>query len=73
MSVPAASFLTTDGPYRMISLLVLGPAGADRLIRVGETGPLLRWQFFPKVTGDLNDDGPNGVVTLLYTLEYKVK
>ena len=57
VSVPAASFLTSDGPYRMISLLVLGPAGADRLIRVGETGPLLRWQFFPTVTGDLNNDG----------------
>jgi hypothetical protein len=57
VSVPAASFLTTDGPYRMIALLVLGPAGADRLVRVGETGPLLRWQFFPRVTGDLNDDG----------------
>lgn len=57
VSVPAASFLTSDGPYRMIALLVLGPAGADRLVRVGETEPLLRWQFFPTVTGDLNDDG----------------
>ncbi len=36
---------------------MLPTADISRVTDIGETGPLLRWQFFPRVTGDLNDDG----------------
>ena len=56
-SVPAAKFLRADGPYSVISLLVIGPAGSASLASLGATPPWQRWQFLPRINGDLDADG----------------
>lgn len=56
-SVASDKFLKLDGPYAVVSVLVLGPGGSAQSSRVGASGPLSRWQFFPRLKGDLNDDG----------------
>lgn len=47
----------SDGPYRIVSLLVLGGGAAERLSQVGASAAISRWQHFPRITGDLNGDG----------------
>jgi hypothetical protein len=56
-SFSSDKFLAADGPFSLISLLVLGPPGSAQLARVGQTDSLQRWQFLPKIIGDLNNDG----------------
>jgi hypothetical protein len=55
-TLPALRFLSSDGPYRVISLLALGPAGSAQLASVGQTPAWLRWQFLPRINGDLDND-----------------
>lgn len=56
-TIPGQNFLGNDGPYQVISLIVLGPGGSAQLARLGDTGPLQRWQFLSPRIGDLNNDG----------------
>lgn len=56
-NVSTPAFLTSDGPYQAISLLVLGGGNSARQDLVGTTPAYSRWQFYPRVTGDLNADG----------------
>jgi hypothetical protein len=56
-TIPARDFLKGDGPYSVISLLVLGSSGSSSLSNLGTTGDLKRWQFLPLLRGDLNNDG----------------
>lgn len=56
-SVPAAKLLRADGPYSVISLLVIGPAGSASIASLGATPPWQRWQFLPRISGDLDADG----------------
>jgi len=41
----------------VISLLVLSGGNSARLSTMGTTPGYLRWQFYPKITGNLNGDG----------------
>lgn len=56
-SLPADRFQTADGPYAVISALVIGPGGTAQLARVGESPAFQRWQFSPVHAGDLDNDG----------------
>ncbi len=56
-NVATPAFLTSDGPYQGISLLVFGGGNSARLDLLGMTPAFSRWQFYPRVTGDLNGDG----------------
>jgi len=57
VNVAAPGFLQSDGPYQVISLLVLGGGSSARVGTVGTTPGYVRWQFYPTITGDLNGDG----------------
>ncbi len=50
-------FRRVDGPYRAISLLVLGGGSTVRLSTLGATPAYSHWQFYPSITGDLTNDG----------------
>lgn len=51
------ALLNADGPYRVVSLLVLGGGAAERRSQLGSSAAMSRWQHYPKITGDLNGDG----------------
>lgn len=56
-SVAADKFLKANGPYKAVSLLVVGGQSSARLAEVGSSGNLERWQFYPHIVGDLDNDG----------------
>ena len=57
VTLPASVFLSADGPYQVISMLVRGANNtAAQLSQVGETAAFSKWQFQPRVHGDLDDD-----------------
>lgn len=56
-NLPAAKFLSADGPYSVISLLVIGGGNSANLAEVGKTDAYKRWQFYPRFKGDLDNDG----------------
>lgn len=56
-NVHAGKFLKVDGSYSIISMLVTGPAGSGQLSFVGKTNEYSKWQFLPRINGDLNDNG----------------
>ena len=56
-SIGADRFQVADGPYRVISALVLGGGNTAQQAFVGETPPFQRWQFLPTREGDLDADG----------------
>jgi hypothetical protein len=55
--IPASDLLTVDGPYSLISLLVLGPGNSMQASHVGTTDAISRWQILPLIMGDLDADG----------------
>ena len=57
VNVPSEKFAKTDGPYKVVSLLVVSGANSARRSTVGSSGLLMRWQFYPKINGDLTGDG----------------
>jgi hypothetical protein len=57
VNVATPAFLQSDGPFQAISLLVLGGGNSARLSTLGSTPAYARWQFYPAITGDLNNDG----------------
>lgn len=57
VNVATPVFLSSDGPFQAISLLVVGGGQSARQDLLGSTPAYSRWQFFPRVTGDLNADG----------------
>ena len=56
-SLSADRFQAADGPYAVISALIVGPGGTAQLARVGESSVFQRWQFSPVHAGDLDNDG----------------
>ncbi len=57
VTVPASALQTSDGPFQVESVLVLGPAGSASVSFVGNPAVFSRWQFTPRFKGDLNADG----------------
>lgn len=55
-SIAANKFLKADGPYKAISLLVVGGQSSAQLADFGSSENLKRWQFYPRIKGDLDDD-----------------
>lgn len=55
-SVDSFTFLNADGPYSITSLLLSGPQSAQ-FSNIGSTQVFSRWQFLPRVAGDLDGDG----------------
>ncbi|WP_310388338.1 choice-of-anchor X domain-containing protein [Roseateles sp.] len=50
------ALLKSEGPYQVVSLLVVGGGAAERKSTVGQSAAISRWQFYPKISGDLNGD-----------------
>lgn len=70
-SVPSAKFLGADGPYKAISLLVVGGASSARLDTIGQSSMLQRWQFYPNINADLNNDGSVDAADQSVLLQYR--
>ncbi len=56
-SLDSEHFQEADGPYSVISMLVVGSGGSAQKAMVGETPGFQRWQFLPARQGDLDNDG----------------
>jgi len=56
-NVSASRLLAADGPYRLISLLVLGQGNSMQASHIGATDYISRWQMLPLINGDLDADG----------------
>lgn len=56
-SVNADRFQAADGPYGVISALVIGSGKTAQKAFVGESLSFQRWQFLPTKPGDLDADG----------------
>lgn len=48
---------TIDGPFSVESVLIIGGGASDQASLVGSSENLSRWQFLPKIAGDLDADG----------------
>lgn len=77
MRLNAEQLLNSDGPYRISSLLVVGGGRAERQSLVGESAAYTRWQFHPRISGDLNGDGSvdeqdNAIITQFRNLKAAV-
>lgn len=70
-SVPSDKFLGADGPYKAISLLVVGGASSARLDTVGQSSTFQRWQFYPNINADLNNDGSVDAADQGVLLQYR--
>lgn len=57
VNLASEAYLVNDGPYQVVSLLVLNNANSARLSVVGSSEAYSRWQFAPRINGDLNNDG----------------
>ncbi|MGD8910086.1 MAG: hypothetical protein PVI92_12150 [Chromatiales bacterium] len=57
VSVPFDKFQSSDGPYTLESVLVLGHGASAQESVVGSSDALSQWQFYPRITGDLDADG----------------
>ncbi len=56
-TVGSDQFQTSDGPYQLISALVVRGGISAQKAFVGSSDTLLRWQFVPTKQGDLDADG----------------
>lgn len=56
VNLSSDQFLKIGGPYKAISLLVLGGGSSARLPTLGQTPAYSVWQFYPRIHGDLNND-----------------
>lgn len=65
------SFQGVDGPYRAISLLVVGAGTSARLAEIGASAAVERWQFLPKKVGDLDNDGSIGAGDVAIINQYR--
>lgn len=57
VNLASDAYLSNDGPYQAISLLVLSGSNSATQSTLGSSAAFSRWQFAPPVTGDLNNDG----------------
>ena len=55
-TLPANVFLPANGPYSVISVLVTGSGGTAQASQIGNTATFSKWQFKPRINGDLDDD-----------------
>lgn len=65
------AFQGVDGPYRAISLLVVGGGSSARLGDIGASQAYERWQFVPKKAGDLDNDGVVGAGDVAIINQYR--
>lgn len=65
------AFRAVDGPYRAISLLVVGGGSSARLSEIGASSAYERWQFVPKKAGDLDNDGAVGPTDIALINQYR--
>jgi hypothetical protein len=65
------AFQAVDGPYRAISLLVVGGGSSARLSEIGASSAYERWQFAPKKPGDLDNDGVVGPADVALVNQYR--
>ena len=56
VTVPANRLQTSDGPFNIESVLVLGGGTSAQASRIATGSTFSQWQFFPTITGDLNGD-----------------
>jgi hypothetical protein len=70
-SVNNSEFMSADGPYQVLSGLVLGPAGSANKGSLGSGGEFNRWQFVAIKDGDLNNDGAITVADRNILLQYR--
>jgi hypothetical protein len=58
ITVDAQQLQNSDGPFAVESVLVLGGSTTAQASQAGSGGATLsRWQFYPRILGDLNADG----------------
>lgn len=70
-SVNNTEFMNADGPYQVLSGLVLGPAGSANKGNLGISGNFNRWQFVPVKEGDLDNDGAITTADRSLLLQYR--
>jgi hypothetical protein len=70
-SITADDFLSADGPYSVVSLLVTGNSGSAQLSLLGTTESYMKWQFYPLIDGDLDNDGDVDSNDRSIILEYR--
>ncbi len=56
VTIASERFQAIDGPYSVESVLILGQGASAQASVVGSSSVLSRWQFFPRITGDLDAD-----------------
>lgn len=70
-SVNNTEFMAADGPYQVLSGLVLGPAGSANKGSLGSGGEFSRWQFVAVKEGDLDNDGTITAADRNILLQYR--
>lgn len=71
VSLPYEKFQAIDGPYSLESALILGQGESAQVSVVGSTDSLSRWQFVPRIKGDLDADGDVDVADRNILLGYR--
>lgn len=57
LDVPAFRMQTSDGPFQIETVLIVGSSASLTAPLVPSNFSLSRWQFYPTYAGDLNGDG----------------
>jgi hypothetical protein len=70
-AVSYENFMEADGPYQVLSGLVLGPAGSASKGNLGSGGDYIRRQFKAVLEGDLNNDGVVNSTDRSILLQYR--
>lgn len=71
VNIRSEKFLAVDGPYRAISLVVVGGGNSARLTSIGTSDTYSRWQFLPSKNGDLNNDGSVDGADMALVTQYR--
>lgn len=71
VNIRSEKFLAVDGPYRAISLVVVGGGNSARLTSIGTSDTYSRWQFLPSKNGDLNSDGSVDGADMALVTQYR--
>ncbi len=71
VKVPYDKFQAVDGPYSVESVLIIGQGASAQASLVGSSSAISRWQFFPRIYGDLDADGDVDVADRTILLGFK--